>query len=210
MTSILHGGTLQTMDQSKMHPLRTWVIISLLLSIVLYRVIQDFRRTYLKRPPHFSPRTWSDFWYKPNAAVPLMQVDQNGSYEDALARGAQLVCMESFPFPETGLSWVFQYPDSPYKISHFPHEIVILPHKWMDMIKNSTPNDLSFQQCSYDLLVGDFTGISANQADLTRLLQREIILLQDRMQNEVGREGTKGLDDVIGPCEGMRRSIRHY
>ena len=80
----------------------------------------------------------------------------------------------------------------------------------MDMIKNSTPNDLSFQQCAYDLLVGDFTGITANHADLTRILQRDIILLQDRMQGEVGRQGTEGLDDVIGPCEGMRRSIRRY
>ena len=107
MTSILHDTILQTMEQSKMHPLTTCVSILVLVLVLLHPIIQDFRRTYLKRPPHFLRRTWSDLWYKPNVAVPLMQVDQNGSYEDALARGAQLVCVENSPFSDTGLTWIF-------------------------------------------------------------------------------------------------------
>ena len=103
------------------------------------------------------------------------------------------------------LKEVIQYPDSAYKISHFPHEIVILPHKWADVFKNSTPETLSFQQCTYDLLAGDFTGITARDMTLTTLLREDVTRLQDRVMDTVVSEGIKAIDVKIGSCEGKQR-----
>ena len=103
------------------------------------------------------------------------------------------------------LKEAIQYPDSAYKIAHFPHEIIILPHKWADLFKNSKPDTLSFQQGTYDLLVGDFTGITARDMTLTTLLREDITRLQDRVMNTLISEGMQAIDTKIGSCEGKRR-----
>ncbi len=74
----------------------------------------------------------------------------------------------------------------------------------MDEIKNCSANALSWQQCSYDLLVGDLTGITSNDLAFHTLLRRDVARLQDRVQDIVSCEGAKATDTEIGPCEGMR------
>ena len=81
---------------------------------------------------------------------------------------------------------------------------MILPPKWVDEIKDCPANVLSWQQCSYDLLVGDLTGITSNDLAFHTLLRKGVARLQDRVQDIVSCEGAKATETEIGPCEGMQ------
>src|SRR4051794_2876571 len=55
-------------------------------------ILVDFLETFLKRPRHFPKEPWwkSLLSKKPRADVPVVEVEENGDYREALARGAKL------------------------------------------------------------------------------------------------------------------------
>ncbi|EUC44425.1 hypothetical protein COCMIDRAFT_98236, partial [Bipolaris oryzae ATCC 44560] len=93
------------------------------------------------------------------------------------------------------------YPDRPYKFLHHPGEIVILPFKYMDAIKNAPEGKLSFQQGSFDMLMGEHTGITGNDLEMATLIRRDVGRLLDRVYTIVDDEAMDALKNEIGPCE---------
>ena len=60
----------------------------------LYKIFQDFSKTFLKRPKSFMPA--KRFWHfkKVTANVPLVELTKANDYEEVLARGSRLVCSQ--------------------------------------------------------------------------------------------------------------------
>ena len=57
----------------------------------LYKLLQDFLKTFLERPKSFMPA--ERFWQfnKATANVPLVKLAKANDYEEVLARGSKLV-----------------------------------------------------------------------------------------------------------------------
>jgi hypothetical protein len=68
------------------------VLISSVVVLSIYALIVDFFRTFLKVPKHFRHETWKNFFIKPKAGVPTIELGEGGSYREVLARGSQLAC----------------------------------------------------------------------------------------------------------------------
>jgi len=94
-----------------------------------------------------------------------------------------------------------QYPDRAYKIRHFPDEIVIVPHNFIEVIKNTPESKLSFQQASYDFFLGKLTGITGHEHAMSALIRRDIARLLDRVYDTVEDEAKRAVAAQIGPCE---------
>ncbi|KXX81153.1 Ent-kaurene oxidase [Madurella mycetomatis] len=96
---------------------------------------------------------------------------------------------------------VIEYPDRAYKIRHFPDEIVIVPHNFIEVIKNTPESKLSFQQASYDFFLGKLTGITGHEHEMSALIRRDIARLLDRVYDTVEDEAKRAVAAQIGPCE---------
>ena len=96
-----------------------------------------------------------------------------------------------------------KYPDRPYKIKHFPNEIVILPPQCLKDIRENPEPSLSFQQGSYDFFVGDFTGVTAHEKATATLVRRDVGRLLDQVYEIVQDRALTAILEEIGPCEGM-------
>ncbi|KAI3324032.1 cytochrome P450 [Xylariaceae sp. AK1471] len=156
-------------------------LVTAFLSIAVY-FYRELSRTFTKRPSHFVARSWLDSWSQPKVNAPLVDVKDN-NYRDALARGSAM------------------YPDRAYRVRHFPGEIVIIPHRCIDEIKNSTDAKLSFQQGSYDFFLGDHTGITGHEKATASLLRGHLGRLLDRVYSVVEDEAVKSMKSEIGQCD---------
>jgi hypothetical protein len=76
----------------------------------------------------------------------------------------------------------------------------------MDVIKNAPESKLSFQQGSYDILVGVHTGITGHDLNMATLIRRDVGRLLDCVYTIVDDEALAALKDAIGPCEGETNS----
>ncbi|PYI01888.1 cytochrome P450, partial [Aspergillus sclerotiicarbonarius CBS 121057] len=93
------------------------------------------------------------------------------------------------------------YPNRPYKIKHFPNEIVILPHQCVGDIRDNPEATLSFQQGSYDFFLGDFTGITGHEKATATLIRRDVGRLLDQVYEIVQDRALTSIFEEIGPCE---------
>lgn len=180
-----------------------------LISIItayFFSVLHDFLQTFLKKPDHFLPsKNILQRFAKKTVDVPLVELNGDGDYKELLARGSkQVVSLQGHPSMCSSNTTRLQYPDRPYKFRHFPGEVVILPHKWMNEIKSAPESRLSFQQGSYDILVGVHTGITGHDLAMATLIRRDVGRLLDRVYTIVDDEAINALKDGIGPCEGER------
>ncbi|KAM7199181.1 cytochrome P450 [Rhypophila sp. PSN 637] len=150
-------------------------------SLALY-FYRELAGTFNKRPSHFVSRSWLDSWTQPKVDAPLVEV-KNGDYREALARGSA------------------QYPDRAYRIKHFPGEMVIIPHRCLDEIKNATDAKLSFQQGSYDFFLGDHTGITGHEKATAALLRGHLGRLLDKVYTVVDDEAARAIKTQVGECE---------
>ena len=67
----------------------------------------------------------------------------------------------------------------------------------------STAASASFQECFFDLALGDYTGITSMDARLIVLLRRELIRLLDRVYPILVSLARESIEFEIGPCEGV-------
>ncbi|KAL9616943.1 MAG: hypothetical protein Q9160_008213 [Pyrenula sp. 1 TL-2023] len=80
-------------------------------------------------------------------------------------------------------------------------EIVIIPHRCLDEIKNSTDAKLSFQQGSYDFFLGDHTGITGHEKATAALLRGHLGRLLDKVYSVVEDEAIRAMKSQVGKCE---------
>ncbi|KAI0911432.1 cytochrome P450 [Ustulina deusta] len=160
------------------------VVASLVTALfsVLFYFFRELSKTFNKRPSHFVGRSWFDSWSQPKVNAPLVEV-VNNDYREALARGSK------------------QYPNRAYRIQHFPGEIVIIPHRCLDEIKNSTDAKLSFQQGSYDFFLGDHTGITGHEKATAALLRGHLGRLLDKVYSVVEDEAIRSMKTQVGDCK---------
>ena len=81
---------------------------------------------------------------------------------------------------------------------------MILPHDWSEVVKNASTTTLSFQECFFDLALGDYTGITSMDAHLIKLLRQDLVHLLDRTQPTLAGVVSTSTDYEIGLCEGIR------
>ena len=67
--------------------------------LALYTIVRDFLGTFHERPVHFLPFNWSRTLWNPKIDVPLLEVEQNGSITEALARGSESVITQGHRSP---------------------------------------------------------------------------------------------------------------
>ena len=91
MVSMLREASLKIIDHLPLHTLTATVIILSLLLIPLRSIILNFLPIYVGRPDHFLANTWFRHFYKPNAPVPLVELELSNNFAEILARGSQLV-----------------------------------------------------------------------------------------------------------------------
>ncbi|KAG4429208.1 hypothetical protein IFR05_015311 [Cadophora sp. M221] len=183
-TFILAKARHQAEDTTSRPALMVALTLISIIVAYLFSILQDFLQTFLKRPRHFLPsKNILQIFAKKTVDVPLVDLNADGDYKELLARGSN------------------QYPDRPYKFKHFPGEVVILPHKWMNEIKSAPESKLSFQQASFDILVGVHTGITGHDLAMASLIRRDVGRLLDRVYTIVDDEAMNALKDGIGPCE---------
>ncbi|KAK2756649.1 hypothetical protein FQN54_005094 [Arachnomyces sp. PD_36] len=151
------------------------------LSVIVY-FYHELSQTFTPRPSHFVARSWFASWSQPKVNCPLVEV-KNDDYREALARGSA------------------QYPNSAFRIKHFPGEIVIIPNGCLDEIKNSTDAKLSFQQGSYDFFLGDHTGITGHEKATAALLRGHLGRLLDKVYTVVDDEAVRSIHTQIGDCK---------
>lgn len=94
-----------------------------------------------------------------------------------------------------------QYPDRAYRLEHFPGEIIIIPNRCLDEIKNSTDARLSFQQGSYDFFLGDHTGITGHEKGIASLLRGHLGRLLDKVYTVVEDEAIRAMQTQVGECK---------
>ena len=80
---------------------------------------------------------------------------------------------------------------------------MILPHDWSEVIKTASTTILSFQECFFDLALGDYTGITSMDAHLIKLLRQDLVHLLDRAQPTLAGVVSTSTDCEIGLCEGI-------
>ena len=71
----------------------------------------------------------------------------------------------------------------------------------------STAASTSFQECFFDLALGDYTGITGMDARLLVLLRRELIRLLDSVYPVLVSVTRESIQFDIGPCEGMLKRV---
>ncbi|KAH8703478.1 cytochrome P450 [Talaromyces proteolyticus] len=171
-----------------------FLLISSVLLGGLYFIYLDFLKTWLKRPSHFSQRSLLARFTTPKFDAPLVELKPGETYREVLARGSAT------------------YPDRPYKIKHFPDEIIILPSKCVDDIKTNAQSTLSFQESSYDFFIGEFTGITGHEQATATLIRRDVGRLLDQVYEIVQDAALNAILEEIGPCEGLQLPISncHY
>lgn len=76
----------------------------------------------------------------------------------------------------------------------------------MDEIKNAPENKLSFQQGSFDMLIGEHTGITGHDLEMATLIRRDVGRLLDRVYTIVDDEAVDAMKQEIGPCEGKYKT----
>ncbi|KAF7513037.1 hypothetical protein GJ744_011303 [Endocarpon pusillum] len=145
------------------------------------RLSQDTSFNTSTTPPsHFPKRRWFEQWRRPKVDVPLIEINEDGDYREALERAYK------------------QYPDKPYKIQHFPGEIVIVPPHMIDEIKNAPESKLSFQQASYDIFVGQHTGVTNHERAVANILRVGVLRLIDAVYPAIQDEALRAILSELG------------
>ena len=93
MVFILREVSLKIIDHLPLHTLTTTVVILSLLLFLRRQIILNFLYIYMGRPDHFLANIWFRCLYKPNAAVPLVELELNDKIPEILARGSELVSL---------------------------------------------------------------------------------------------------------------------
>ena len=79
-------------DQGRSSASILGLVVLSIVPFCLYKLLQDFSKTFLKRPKGFLPA--EPFWQfnRATADVPLVELVKGSDYEEVLARGSKLVC----------------------------------------------------------------------------------------------------------------------
>ena len=91
MIALLHNTAVDLVDQLRLYPLTTAILISSLFLALLNAIVQDFLLTFHKRPAHFMPSSWSVVLRRPTADVPFVELGRNTHISETLGHGSKLV-----------------------------------------------------------------------------------------------------------------------
>lgn len=177
-----------------------------------YAMFLELDSAYVKAPKHFPKRGRIVTFQKPKTKAPLVELNADGDYREALERGSRLVgfcsdqqlCIWSRTFDaNTGAlesRQAVSYPSSSKRMGH--HSIQMI-----DQIKNLPESKLSFQQGSYDFFMGWHTGITNHERAVANILKGGVDKIIDAVYAVVQDESSRTVLQNIGPCEGMLVSM---
>lgn len=72
----------------------------------------------------------------------------------------------------------------------------------MSVIQQGSDSDMSFQQGTYDMMVGDHTGIASHELAMTKIIRRDLGKILEKAYDVIDDEVIHALASQIGPCEG--------
>ena len=72
----------------------------------------------------------------------------------------------------------------------------------MDAIKKSPESELSFQEGTYDFLLGKYTSITSHDPQIAVLIRRDTTRFIDQVAQTLESAIFETISNQLGPCEG--------